>query len=250
MHTDIYQWKAVGVGSYWVTLSLQIALLIRLYQDLDFIGVFICNTDLLVEICFGWTQRFSAGLKKDISEICNCRARVHRLENLPWSYWSHIDHWGEYLLIYFEEGHDYGKVFFLNTVKLLHCIIPEGCPHLIWILSNSKVCCLNLEADRVALLLQVGAAMMVGIDQTVQYGGEFLPSIILTLAQPNCWRHGNLVNPIIFWAVITMSMIHMIILDVGNDEFGFSQLSGVLDKQVASKINITVAWDVNWFSEK
>ena len=112
MHTDIYQWKAVGVGSYWVTLSLQITLLIRLYQGLDFIGVFICNTDLLVEICFGWTQRFSAGLKKDISEICNCRARVHRLENLPWSYWSHIDHWGEYLLIYFEEGHDYGKFFF------------------------------------------------------------------------------------------------------------------------------------------
>ena len=80
---------------------------------------------------------------------------------LPWSDWSHIDHWGEYFLIYREEGCNYGNFFIIDTVKLLQLFPHEGYPHLFWISSNSKVCRLNLEAERVALVLQVEAYMQV-----------------------------------------------------------------------------------------
>ena len=54
------------------------------------------------------------------------------------------------------DGSTYGKGVVLDTVELLRWIIPEGLPRLFWICSNSKVCCLNLEADLFALVLQVG----------------------------------------------------------------------------------------------
>ena len=70
--------------------------------------------------------------------------------------------------MYHEEGYDYGKGVVLNMVELLHCILPKGCTHLFWIHSNYKLCCLNLEADQVALVLQVGAALPVEIKHIIQ----------------------------------------------------------------------------------
>ena len=62
--------NAVGVGSYWVTLSLQIPLLIILFPGLEFIGVFICsNTDLLIEIFLDELEGFYTGLYKDVIEL-------------------------------------------------------------------------------------------------------------------------------------------------------------------------------------
>ena len=41
-------------------------------------------------------------------------------------------------------------------------------------------------------------------------------------------------------------MLRRIILEVGNYEFSFSQLSGVLENLVASKRKRIISWDVNW----
>ena len=62
----------------------------------------------------------------------------------------------------------------IDTVKLMHYILSKGRPQLFCIRSNSKVCCLNLQADRVAFVFQVGAALPVEIKHIVQCDGELL----------------------------------------------------------------------------
>ena len=102
-------------------------------------GVFICDTDLLVEIHLDEHEGFPSGLEKDVVALRDFRACVKRLEQLPRSYQSHIYHQGDYFLIYFEWGYDYGKGVVLGVVRLLCCLHPEGHPRLFWICSNYKM---------------------------------------------------------------------------------------------------------------
>ena len=103
----INRWKAVGVGSYWLTLTLQIMLLIIISPDPECIGVSICrNTYILVEIRLDELGGFYAGLEGDVIEFREFCACVHRLEQPPQSYWSHINHQGKYFPIYHDEGYD------------------------------------------------------------------------------------------------------------------------------------------------
>ena len=100
---DINQWKSTGVGSYWVTLPLQLMIFILLFLGLDFIGVFICsNTDLFVEICLDELKGFPAGLKKDVVELCHWHSCAHIFEQSTCIDQSHIDHQGDCFRIYCE----------------------------------------------------------------------------------------------------------------------------------------------------
>ena len=74
-------------------------------------------------------------------------------------------------------------------VDIICCLVPEIRSCLFWIRSNSKVCCLNLEADQIALVLQVRPDQPVEIEHIVQRDGGPFREILLALAQPNCWRH-------------------------------------------------------------
>ena len=133
---------------------------------------------------------------------------------------------------------------------LLRCLLIKGHPRLFWICSNSKVWCLNLEADQLSLVLQVGYDLPVKTEHIVQpYGGLFLERI-LSLAQTNCRRRDGSIEPSIFGGVIKILMIHRIILDFGNYELSFSQISGVLENWGASKRKRIILWDVNWLFRK
>ena len=155
------------------------------FPGLEFFGVFICGADLLVKICLDELKRFPAGLEEDVVKFCDQRVRSQRLERLPRSDCSHINHWGGKFLIYNEGDYNCGKGVVINTVELLRCLISKGRPHLFLICSNSNVCRLNLEADRVDLVLQVGSVLQVETKHIVQRDGEFLPERLLALAQPN-----------------------------------------------------------------
>ena len=65
-----------------------------LFPFLDFIGVFIFDTDLLLEIILDELEFFSAGLEKHFIEFHNRRAHAQRLEHIPQSDSFHIDHRG------------------------------------------------------------------------------------------------------------------------------------------------------------
>ena len=78
----------------------------RFFSGLDFIGVLICDTDLLVEIRLDELKSFSYGLEKDFVEFRDHGARAQRLEQLPRSDQSCINYQGDYLPIYREEGYD------------------------------------------------------------------------------------------------------------------------------------------------
>ena len=71
-------------------------------------------------------------------------------------------------------------------VNLIRCPIPEGCTCLFCICLNSKVCCLNLDADQVSFVFQVGAALIVEIKHIIQTNGELYPESLRYLVQPNC----------------------------------------------------------------
>ena len=104
---DTARWKTVGVCSYWLTLPLQIPLVVFFFPVIDFFRAFIYEADLLVEIWLDELESFPAGLEEDVVKFRNRCARSHFLEHLPWSDWYHIDHQGYYLPIYCEEGYDY-----------------------------------------------------------------------------------------------------------------------------------------------
>ena len=74
------------------------------------------------------------------------------------------------------------------------------------------MCYLNLEADQIDLLFQVGDYLPVEIEHIVQRNGEILLDILLALAQPNCWRHDGSIEPSILEGVIIMPTLHRISL--------------------------------------
>ena len=156
------------------------------FPGLGFFGVFICEADLLVEIRLDEPESFPSGLEKDVVKFCDCRARAQRLEQLPGSDQYHIDHRMEYFSVYCEEAYDNGKGVVLDAAEILCCLLPEGCPRLFRIRSNSKVCCLNLEPDPVTSVLQVVAALPVEIEDIVQRDGDLFPASLFAFAQPNC----------------------------------------------------------------
>ena len=88
---------------------------------------------------------------------------------------------GDYFPIYHEEGNNYGKGVVLDPLELLRCLLPKRCPCLFWVHSNSKVRCLNFEADQVAFLLQVVAALPVESEDIVESNGNILPVSLLAL---------------------------------------------------------------------
>ena len=79
-------------------------------------------------------------------------------------------------------------------------------------------------------MLQVGSALPVEIDHIVKHNGEPFPESLLYIAQPNCSRYEGSVEPSILMGVITIPMLHRIRLEVGNNEFSFSQILAVFDK--------------------
>ena len=98
------RWKSVGVGIYWVTLPLQLPLLVPIYPGLNLIGIFIYdNTNLLIEIHFDMHKVFYAGLEKIPLDSVTVFPVAQSLEKLPWSGQSHINYWVEYLPIYRNE---------------------------------------------------------------------------------------------------------------------------------------------------
>ena len=66
---DTAWWKSVGVGSYWVTLPIQISLVIFSFPGFEFFGVFICEADLLVEILLDELESFPAGLEGAVVKL-------------------------------------------------------------------------------------------------------------------------------------------------------------------------------------
>ena len=149
-------------------MTLQLPIFLFFFPGLDSIGEFICEADFLVEICLDKLESFPAGLGKYAVELCDRRVCAQSLEHLPISDCSHINHRGEYLPIYCEDGYNYRNGVVLDTAELLHCLLPEGRPRLFWMIYDSKVFFLNLEADKIALVLQVRYAMPVEIEHTVQ----------------------------------------------------------------------------------
>ena len=88
--------------------------------------------------------------------------------------------------IYREEGYDSGKGVVLVMVNRLRYLLPEGRPRLFFIISNSKLCCLNLEADRVTFVLQIGDFLEGEINHIVQSSGDLFPESPLALSHLNC----------------------------------------------------------------
>ena len=84
------------------------------------------------------------------------------------------------------------------------------------------MCSLNLEANQVSFVLQVGAALLLEIDHIVQHNVDLFLEILLALAQPNCYRYGGSAEPYIFKGVIKMPTLRRIRLEVGNYEFSLS----------------------------
>ena len=121
MDTDL--WKTVEIGSYWVTLTPQLPLVVFSFSGLEFFGIFICEADILFEILLNELESFPAGLEEYVIKFRNRRSHVTRLEQIPRSYWYHINHRGEYFPIYREEGYNYGKGVVLDKFKLLLCIL-------------------------------------------------------------------------------------------------------------------------------
>ena len=79
-------------------------------------------------------------------------------------------------------------------------------------------------------MLNIRYDLPVEIEHIVQCDGVLLPESLLTLAQPNFCRHDVSVEPYVFRGVITIPMLRRIIFEVGNYEFIFRQISGVLEK--------------------
>ena len=95
---------------------------------------------------------------------------------------------------------------------------------LFWIRSNSKVCCLNLEADKISLVLQVGADMPVEIEHIIQRDEDLFLESLLALVHPNCWRHDGSIEPSIFGGDLKIQTLRRIIIEVGSYEFSYSQI--------------------------
>ena len=110
-------------------------------------------------------------------------------------------------------------------VELLSCLLPKVRPRLFRIFPNSKVCCINLEADQVAFLLQFRAALPIEIEHIFRPDGELFPEILFSLVQLNCYGYDVSVEPSIFVVVITMPTLRRIRLEVCNYEFSFRHLS-------------------------
>ena len=102
-------------------MTLQLPLFIFFFPGLDFIGVLICDTDLLVEIRLNELKSFPSGLEKDFVEFRDRRAHAQLIENLPHSDQSCINHQGEHLPIYREEGYNDGKVFL--SIRSIFCAV-------------------------------------------------------------------------------------------------------------------------------
>ena len=79
-------------------------------------------------------------------------------------------------------------------------------------------------------MLQVRAALSLEIDYIVQRNGGLFPARIVSLAQPNVWRHDGSIEPYIYRGVIAMPTLRRIRLEVGNYEFSFSHPSVILEK--------------------
>ena len=79
-------------------------------------------------------------------------------------------------------------------------------------------------------MLQVGAALPVEIDHIVQNNGQLFLERILALTQPNFWRTYVSVEPDIFRGFIPIPTLCWIRLEVGDYEFSFIQISGILEK--------------------
>ena len=89
---------------------------------------------------------------------------------------------------------------------------------------------MKFKADQVAFVFQVGSDLTVKIEHIVYRDDGLLSDSLFALAQLNCSRRDGSVEPFIFVGVITMTMLRRMILEVGNDEFSFIQIYGVLDK--------------------
>ena len=111
---------------------------------------------------------------------------------------------------------------------------------------NFKVICLNSETYQIALVLQIRDDLTIEIENTVQRNRDLFLESLLDLAQRNCWRNDGSVDTSIFGGFITMPTLSRIILEVGNYEFSISNLSGFLEKLVASNRNRTMQWDIKW----
>ena len=104
------------------------------------------------------------------------------------------------------------------------CLLPKGRPRLFWIHSNSKVLYLNLEFEKISLVLHVRAALSVETYHIVQSGGYLFPEILLVLAQPNFWSRYGSVEPYIFGGVITIPTLRRVISEGVNYEFSISHI--------------------------
>ena len=62
------------------------------FPVLEFIGAFICEADILVEIRLDELKRFSSGLEEDVVEFRDHSSCANNLEQLPRIYWYHIYH--------------------------------------------------------------------------------------------------------------------------------------------------------------
>ena len=78
-------------------------------------------------------------------------------------------------------------------------------------------------------MLQVGASLPVETKQSFQRDGYLLPAILIALAQQNCWRNDSSLKPSNFGGFRTIPTLYRIRLEVGNYDFNYSQLSGVLE---------------------
>ena len=188
--TDVARWKAVGLGSYWVTLTLQLLILIILCTGLNFIGVIICgNTYILVEIRLNKQKVFLMALKRIPLNLATAVPENIFLNNYHWVIYTTsiiegITSW------FMRRVTMRAKGIFKNMFELLRCIIFKWYPRLFWVRSNSKLRCMNLETNQVAFVLQVGAALLVTVEHIVDGNGDILPEILLALYQNNWWMHG------------------------------------------------------------
>ena len=85
------RWNSVVVVSYWVTLTLQLPLVVVLFPGIDFLGFFICKADLLVEIFLEQFESFPVGLENDVIKFRDRCVRAQSLERLPHSDRANID---------------------------------------------------------------------------------------------------------------------------------------------------------------
>ena len=119
------------------------------FPGIDFIRSFIWEADPLFEIRLDELKSFPLVLKR-MSLNYAMAVPVHSVLNSSQGVIGPtLITEGDYFPIYREEGYDYGKWVVLDTVGLPRCVLPKWRPFLFWIRSNYKVCCLNMEADRI-----------------------------------------------------------------------------------------------------